>query len=339
MKLKFRSLTLGAGVLMIAACARQEAPPAQPAHPTLLESIATTRQLMLGLTIPASDVLFQVGSAAPTDDAGWEKVQANAAMLAESGNLLLTGSRAIDAPEWKGFAQSLITSSKAALQRRRRAMWTRCWTSATRSTRSATAATRNTWPLGPGVSSDMSTPVSPFEVNPPSGQKLLKSIAAAIAGAALILVLVVLPAEFAIDPTGVGKALGLTEMHAPTRTLQIKRRHRRQREISRGEDLDSHDPTPLPNPAVAQIKAAAPKVETKTLTLEPGQQTEIKAILDEAQVVVYSWKAEGGQVYTDFHGHEPNAGEAFVRYEEQQSGDGRARRHFVAPFSGEHGWF
>ena len=71
---------------------------------------------MLGLTIPASDVLFQVGNAAPKDDAEWEKVQANAATLAESANLLLVPPRLIDAPEWKGFAQNLVSTSKAALE-------------------------------------------------------------------------------------------------------------------------------------------------------------------------------------------------------------------------------
>lgn len=102
----------------VSACAKQEtdSPSAQAvASSPPIESFATTRQVMLGLTIPASDVLFQAGSAAPADDAGWEKVQANAAMLAESANLLLTAPRVIDSTEWKGFAQSLLTTSKAAL--------------------------------------------------------------------------------------------------------------------------------------------------------------------------------------------------------------------------------
>ena len=74
------------------------------------------------------------------------------------------------------------------------------------------------------------------------------------------------------------------------------------------------------------------------MKLETGQQTEIKAILEEAKGIVYSWKADGGQVYTDFHGHEPDAGDAFVRYEEQQSGT-EGHGSLVAPFTGEHGWF
>jgi hypothetical protein len=184
----------------------------------------------------------------------------------------------------------------------------------------------------------MSTSVSPFEVNPPSRKQLWKSVGAAVAGAALILVTIVLPAEYSIDPTGIGKALGLTAINAPTRTLQIK-------DVIGGNETyrevkipDPHEPVPLPNPAVVQIKPAAPRTETRTITLKPGEQTEIKAVMDAAQVILYSWKAEGGQVYTDFHGHEPNAGDSFVRYEEQQTGT-EGHGSLVAPFAGEHGWF
>jgi hypothetical protein len=185
----------------------------------------------------------------------------------------------------------------------------------------------------------MSQAASPFEIDPPSRKRLLTSVLAAIAGAAVILVAFVLPAEYGIDPTGIGKAMGLTAINGPTRTLQVK-------DVIGGNEkyravalpADPREPVPLPNPAVSQIKPAAPRSESLSVTLEPGQQTEIKAILDAAQVIVYSWQAEGGEVYTDFHGHEPEAGEAFVRYEEQQSGH-EGHGSLVAPFSGEHGWY
>jgi hypothetical protein len=184
----------------------------------------------------------------------------------------------------------------------------------------------------------MSTPVSPFEVNPPTRKQLVTSVLAAIAGALVVLFTIVLPAEYSIDPTRIGKALGLTAINAPARTLQVK-------DVIGGNETyrevkipEPGKPTPLPNPAVAQIKPAAAKSETVTVKLEPGEQTEVKALMDASQVIVYTWKAEGGQVYTDFHGHEPDAGEAFVRYEEQQSG-AEGHGSLVAPFSGEHGWF
>lgn len=184
----------------------------------------------------------------------------------------------------------------------------------------------------------MTTPISPFEADPPSSKRLWKSIALATLGAALVLVTIVLPAEFGVDPTHVGRALGLTALNGPTRTLVVE-------DVVGGNDdyksvalPDAGEPIPLPNPAVVQLKTADAQVKTFTVQLGVDQETEIKAVMDKAQVILYSWKAEGGEVYTDFHGHAPDSGNAFVRYEEQQSGH-EGRGSLVAPFAGEHGWF
>ncbi len=105
-------------VVSLAGCAKQEAPGGLEAKPQApaLEAIATTRQVMLAMTIPSSDVIFQVGSAAPKDDAEWEKVQANAAVLAESANLLMLAPRAVDSAEWTNFSKALIDSAIVAQQ-------------------------------------------------------------------------------------------------------------------------------------------------------------------------------------------------------------------------------
>jgi hypothetical protein len=182
-------------------------------------------------------------------------------------------------------------------------------------------------------------PVSPFEAAPPSRGQLLRSIAIAAGAAGLVLLLVVLPAEYNIDPTGAGRALGLTRMQQNTRTLQIKdviggNEHYREIEIP-----DAGQPIPLPNPAVFQAKSAAAPSKSLSIRLEPAQETEIKAVLDEGQVILFAWSVAQGEVYSDFHGHEPTATDrAFVRYEEQQSGT-RGQGSLVAPFTGEHGWY
>lgn len=181
-------------------------------------------------------------------------------------------------------------------------------------------------------------PQSPYETSPPQAKRLLRSIGLAIIAAIAILVVIVLPAEYGVDPTGAGRALGLTALNEPTRKLAVKD------VVGGNEDYrevaipDPGDPVPLPNPAVVQIKTAEAQTRTITVTLQADQQTEIKALLDTSQVILYSWHAEGGEVYTDFHGHEPGAGDAFVRYEEQLSGT-HGEGSLVAPFSGEHGWF
>lgn len=183
----------------------------------------------------------------------------------------------------------------------------------------------------------MNTPISPFEANPPTSKRLWKSVALAVAGAVLMLVTIVLPAEYGIDPTGVGRVLGLTAINGPTRTLEVRDvigGNERVREVT---VPDAGQPIPLPNPAVIQLKKADAQTKTLTVVLEAGQETEIKAILDAAQVMVYSWTADG-ELYTDFHGHDPSMGRGFVRYEEQQTGH-EGRGSLVAPFSGEHGWY
>lgn len=186
----------------------------------------------------------------------------------------------------------------------------------------------------------MTNPVSPFEATPPAGRRLVGSIIFALIGALLVLGLVILPAEYNIDPTGVGRALGLTALHdAGRRTIRIK-------DVIGGNEKYREvaipavgKPIPLPNPAVFQGKPTSPRSQSLSIRLESGQQTEIKTVLDTGQVILFSWTATGGEVYTDFHGHEPDAGDnSFVRYEEQQSGRG-GHGSLVAPFAGEHGWY
>ena len=185
----------------------------------------------------------------------------------------------------------------------------------------------------------MSKTASPYETNPPSGKGLLISVVIALVGAAAALVTIILPAEYSIDPTGIGHALGLTALNAPARTVQVI-------DVVGGNEKyrdvaipDPGQPVPLPNPAVFQKKMLSAKAETLTITLEPEEQTEIKTTLKTGQMVLFSWQVERGQVYVDFHGHDPSAGDDFwVRYEEQQSGT-EGYGSLVAPFEGEHGWY
>jgi hypothetical protein len=184
----------------------------------------------------------------------------------------------------------------------------------------------------------VSKPISPFEANPPSAKKILISVVAALAGSAVVLVAIILPAEYNVDPTGIGSALGLTALNVPDKTVQFTEvvgGNEKYREVA---IPDFGEPAPLPNPAVFQKQNSVAKAETKTITLKPGEQTEIKALLKAAQVVTFSWQADGGLVYVDFHGHEPGDNDFWVRYEEQQSGT-QGSGSLVAPFAGEHGWF
>jgi cytochrome c556 len=101
----------------LAACTAKESAqaPAAP-QPPALEAFATTKQVMLGITIPTSDIVFQVGAKAPADDMEWEKVTANASALAESGNLLMIGMRVVDQGDWMKNAKALTATAREAAQ-------------------------------------------------------------------------------------------------------------------------------------------------------------------------------------------------------------------------------
>ncbi len=52
----------------------------------------------------------------------------------------------------------------------------------------------------------------PHDILTPSSRELLKSTMLAIVFAAVLLVTTILPAEYAIDPTGIGRLIGLAQM-------------------------------------------------------------------------------------------------------------------------------
>jgi hypothetical protein len=186
------------------------------------------------------------------------------------------------------------------------------------------------------------TPNSPFQVQAPSASRLLKSVLAALVIAALVLVIVVLPAEYAIDPTGIGSRLGLTQMHqGGGKAIELKDTLGGNENVGKVQVPDAGEPLPLPNPAVYQGAKVAPKSQTVTITLPVGGETEVKAVLGTNKVMLYSWKTDKGPVYVDFHGHSPDwtNKQAFVRYLEAKDGIAEDSGSLVAPFSGEHGWY
>jgi hypothetical protein len=174
----------------------------------------------------------------------------------------------------------------------------------------------------------------------------LRRLGLALVAALILLITIVLPAEYGRDPTGIGKLLGLTAMQAkaepaalPAQTVQLSN-------VAGGNDQltslpvgDGRDPVPLPNPKVHQLQAQAPRTDTLTIKLGVDEKTEIKAQLAEGKMMVYSWSVAGGNAYVDFHGHSPALGERFwVRYLEADGISG-SNGSLVAPFAGEHGWY
>jgi len=97
------------------------------------------------------------------------------------------------------------------------------------------------------------------------------------------------------------------------------------------------EPTPLPDAAVYQNQQGPARSESTQIVLQPGDRTEVKAIMDADQVITYQW-VSNLPVYVDFHGHEPGESNIWYRYREQEAGMS-SFGSLVAPVSGEHGWY
>jgi hypothetical protein len=173
----------------------------------------------------------------------------------------------------------------------------------------------------------------------PPQKNLWPGIGLAAVIATVLLVLFVLPAEYGIDVTGIGEKLGLTELATSTRTIEITDVTGGNESITQVEIPDTGDPVPLPNPAVYQNETAPPQTRTLQVVIPAEGETEVKVKMQTGKVIVFSWQTDRGDVYVDYHGHDPAISPDFwVRYNEQQEGAGNSGS-LTAPFAGEHGWF
>ena len=88
--------------------------PATTPAPTSVRAVATVKQLMHIAVIPASDALFKAGGDPPTTDQAWSEVHDCALALAESGNLLMIGSRVVDRTTWLKFSRAMVDAAADA---------------------------------------------------------------------------------------------------------------------------------------------------------------------------------------------------------------------------------
>ncbi|TGN45204.1 transmembrane anchor protein [Paracoccus liaowanqingii] len=172
----------------------------------------------------------------------------------------------------------------------------------------------------------------------PTKAQLRRSTILAGIGAAVIMVAIYLPAEYGIDPTGIGRVTGLTEMGEIKVQLAAEAEADRLLDEQRGQEQSSSVLDSVFGLFVGTAYAQeAPDAwtDTVTFTLEPGDTAEVKMTMEEGGVVDYAWTATGGRVNFDLHAH--SGGES-IDYE-RGSGATDGEGSIEAPFAGDHGWF
>lgn len=161
--------------------------------------------------------------------------------------------------------------------------------------------------------------------DPPSGCKMLLQTGLALGAAAVITVLVALPAERGIDITGFGKLTGLTKLAAPQRPATVV------------------PATPPGAVAVSHVSAAPFRTGELIIKLDGEGEIERKVWMEAGQTIVYSWTADN-EVYADFHGEtldRPTPKVAEYRVTDPMKGDNprAANGSLTAPMAGFHGWY
>jgi hypothetical protein len=156
----------------------------------------------------------------------------------------------------------------------------------------------------------------------PSSKKGLIGGIAALAVGAAIMVVFVLPAEFGIDPTGAGQALGLTEIADP-RSTELERGALRTGVLTLSDAPFTPDP-------------AKPSDHWER-ELAPFESIEFKYTLTEGQPMNFAWSATGPLTY-DMHAHPFEGGEELTESYGQDKAAAMAGT-YVPAFTGIHGWF
>jgi hypothetical protein len=195
---------------------------------------------------------------------------------------------------------------------------------------------------------------TPARADLPSSRQLLRSTLLAAVSAAVLLVAVVLPAEYGVDPTGIGRVLRLTEMGtikqqlaaesavdaaaAPAATAAPSAPAAPAAPAQAGGATAGMASADAPRPAAAPAAAASPQVawrDEMPFTLTPGEGTEIKLKMVEGGKAQFAWVVEGGTVNFDTHGDAKGKSISYEKGRSVAADEGVLE----AAFTGNHGWY
>lgn len=183
----------------------------------------------------------------------------------------------------------------------------------------------------------------PTRAELPSTAQLIKSTIIAFVVAIVLLFTVVLPAEHAIDPTGIGRMLKLTEMGEIKKQLaaeaEADRKMDQQNQPEKKSGLGRFVASLFISSAHAQelkLAQSASRSEELTISLKPGEGAEYKMTMKKGAKVNYVWEVSGGKVNYDMHGTPWTKIETSYKKDRGVAGDTGV---LEAKFDGTHGWF
>ena len=154
-------------------------------------------------------------------------------------------------------------------------------------------------------------------------ERLAVAAGTAILVAGLLLVTIVLPSEYAVDPLGTGARLGLLDLGVTGKQV----------DALNAAAANTAGTTAI---IVGQVKPFARDQEA--FVIAPRQGMEYKYRLEKGEALLYSWKATAPVNY-ELHAEPDGGPRGYAQSYEKRDATGEASGTLTAPFSGIHGWF
>ncbi len=173
----------------------------------------------------------------------------------------------------------------------------------------------------------------------PTSSQLVRSTILAVGVASALLVTVVLPSEYGIDLTGVGRILNLTQMGEIKVQLAQEGAANEAKPVADNEVSDRAQAAGTQAPlteTVIQKPDAAIRSDQTEVVLKPGQGAEVKVAAAKGVRIGFNWSVRGGVVNYDTHADAP--GIDYHGYGKGKQSGGETGT-LVAAFDGKHGWF
>ena len=163
----------------------------------------------------------------------------------------------------------------------------------------------------------------PSEIDLPTSSQLLKSTMVAIGVGVALLILVILPAEYGADPTGVGEFLGLKKMG------EIKTRLKQD---SQKENLSEKDEL------MVVAETGIENHDVMEFVIAPNEAIEIKLEMKKGSIAKYKWTTKNGGLNYNLHGDGYKSSKKSVTYKKGRMTSSDSGE-FKSEFDGYHGWF
>lgn len=171
-------------------------------------------------------------------------------------------------------------------------------------------------------------------------KSIVKQVLIAVLIGAVLLVSAVLPAEYGIDPLGIGKATGFSKLYVPAVNAAAP--------VSQNEphsvlNLENSGAGPdVPRPAAADNPPPAAQLAERTdddilVVIPAGKGLEYKVDMLKYGNLRYEWITDQGELYFDFHGEVKGNKNYFESYTIAYSNNMVGT--FIAPYEGPHGWY